>query len=152
MTYHYDDQVTQTKAGTRAALEAFEAAGPGYSLPAWLRLQSWRRLADAQRDHLHWWFSHTRTAASCTCGLVAELPTPPVHEAPGHRDPNTWRPTSVLVIPAGVVDGPRPPGSWTVVCQTCGLTGQPMARRCAVAAHDQHRSSCPLSRSRQDHP
>lgn len=152
MTARYDDRVTLTEQRIREAQSAYEAADAASKLPAWLRLQSWRRLADAHRDHVHWWYSATVAAATCTCGLLAELPPPPVHETSGHRDPRTWQPTSLLVTPAGVaVDRPSP-SLWQLVCQGCGLTSDPLSRRRAVRSHGRHHFSCPISASRKDLP
>jgi hypothetical protein len=117
-------------------------------LPAWLRIQHWARLAHAQKHHLHWWYLHTRTAAICTCGLQHPLSPPPVLQVLGHRDPQTWKPTRLLVVhsspssasPQGA-DRPSPSlgrPAHQAACQTCHFRSPPLSPQDAVRARRTH--------------
>ena len=106
-------------------------------IAAWARVQHWSRLAHAQAHHLHWWYLHTETSAVCTCGLLHELPAPPVQEVPGHRDPRDWSRTPLLVVHAPppatateCADAQEPlpdrAARYLVLCQSCGYRSRPL--------------------------
>lgn len=150
MTIRYDDQVAHSAERIGAAQEAFDQAPAAARLAAWLRLQSWRRLADAQRDHVHWWYSQTLTNAICTCGLLTDLPARPVHTVQGHRNQVGRRPARLLVVPSGPRNPPAHEHAWVVICQGCEYIGHPDNREAAVRTYDNHLSSCPSLRAEQD--
>lgn len=142
MTARYDPRVQRVSAALAEAQAAFRAAEGHSALPAWLRLQSWRRLADAHADRLHWWYSQTSTDASCTCGLLAALPPPEAEVVPGHREPGEeWRTTQVLVVPAP--SDPIGRVRRNVVCQACGFHTTPASVEECNGIHHAHRISCP---------
>jgi hypothetical protein len=132
-------------------------------LPAWLRIQHWFRLAHAQEHHLHWWYLSTGTAAICTCGLVHQLPAPPLLQVIGHRDPQTWRPTRLLVVHASPsssspLDGDRPSPSYgrpahQAACQTCHFRSPPLSPPEAVRARRTHAAArCAALTADDEHP
>lgn len=118
-------------------------------LPAWLRIQHWARLGHAQKHQLHWWYLHTGTAAICTCGLLHPLSPPPVLRVLGHRDPQTWSPTRLLVVqaspssasPQGVDRLSLAVGRHTfhqAACQACHFRSPPLPLQDALSARLAH--------------
>ena len=111
-------------------------------LSAWLRIQHWSRLAHAHRHHLHRWYLHTATEAICTCGLLHPLPPPPVLQVTGHRNPQTWNPTTLLIVDATIpsdpphVSGLQP--QHCAVCQDCHYRSPPLPLSEALAARLTH--------------
>ncbi|WP_207084739.1 hypothetical protein [Nocardioides sp. S5] len=147
---HVDTHLAQAEASAQHV--------PGQSqrdveFPAWLRIQHWSRLAHSQQHHLHWWYLQTDSAAVCTCGLVHRLPPPLVLNVTGHRDPETWRLTRLLIVHAlpdassTAVGRARTHSGWRlpsyqVGCQACDCRSARISLQDAVDVRSAHASTC----------